>query len=161
MATALSSPNEEQTSIAVWHSTDGGETWRQITTHNTPAPWVDIVIPSGVVDNPLDQAIVVAGPYCLRPLRQGDGIWVSTTIDPSGANALSVVAAGDLERGGVLYAATAAGVFSSSDGGQIWRCIGQEMAGQVFTSLAIAYVDNKSYLYALSLGGVLYRRSLL
>jgi len=160
MGTAIAGTITKPARVALWRSTNDGATWRQITAQNTSARWVDIVMSSGVLDNPAEQAVVATGPYCLRPLRQAKDVWLSTTVDPSGANTMSVVSIGELDRGGALFAATGTGVFRSIDGGRTWHLYTEGLGSQSFISLALVSEEKKHSLYALSLGGIIWKRDL-
>jgi len=160
MGTAVSGGATKQARIAVWRSTNGGVTWRQITTQVTLARWIDIAMPTGVLENPAEQAILATGPYCLRPLRRAKDVWISTTVDPSGANTLSVVGVGEVDHGGLLFAATGTGVFRSIDAGRTWHPFMEGLTPQSFISLALVPSEQKISLYALSLGGMLWKRDL-
>ena len=160
MGTAVPATITKQARVAVWRSTNGGATWRQITTQITSARWVDIAMPSGVVDNPAEQSVLATGPYCLRPLRRAKDVWISTRVDPSGANTLSAVGIGEIDGGGVLFAATGTGVFRSIDGGRTWHPFMEGLVSQSFISLALVSGEHKNSLYALSLGGLLWRQDL-
>jgi len=160
MGTAIPATVTKQARIAVWRSTNGGATWRQITTQITSARWVDIVMPTGVLENPAQQAILATGPFCLRPLRRAKDVWISTRVDPSGANTLSVVGIGEVDGGGVLFAATGTGVFRSVDGGRTWHSFAEGLASESFISLALVSREGRDCLYALSLCGTLWKREL-
>ncbi|MBN1401672.1 MAG: hypothetical protein JXA74_12590, partial [Anaerolineae bacterium] len=159
MGTAIPATGNKQARVALWRSTNAGATWRQLTTQTTPARWVDIAMPEGV-ENPAEQAVVATGPYCLRPLRRAKDVWISTTVEPNEANVLSVLALGEIDQGGLLFAATGGGIFRSADGGRTWQPFSAGLSSQSFISLAGSHEDDKDVLYALSLGGSLWRREL-
>jgi photosystem II stability/assembly factor-like uncharacterized protein len=71
-----------------------------------------------------------------------------------------VVSIGEIDRGGVLFAATGTGVFRSIDGGRTWHPFMEGLVSQSFISLALVSRENKNSLYALSLGGLLWRQEL-
>jgi len=160
MGTAIPATVTKQARIAVWRSTNGGNSWRQITSQITPARWVDIVMPSGVLENPAQQAILATGSYCLRPLRRAKDVWISTRVDPSGANTLSVVGIGEIDGGGLLFAATGTGIYRSIDGGRTWHSFSEVLGAYSFISLALVSGQEGASLYAMSLGGLLWRREL-
>jgi photosystem II stability/assembly factor-like uncharacterized protein len=153
------SPNR-QGRVALWRSSNGGETWRQITTQVTPARWVDIQMPRDVVENAADHAVLATGAYCLRPLRRAKDVWISTRVDPNEANTLAVAAVGAIDQGGVLFAATGRGIYRSIDGGRTWQTFSQGLGGDSFLSLTAVQGNEGFSLYALSLGGILWRRDL-
>jgi photosystem II stability/assembly factor-like uncharacterized protein len=159
MGTAIPATGNKQARVALWRSTNGGAAWRQLTTQTTPARWVDIAMPTGV-ENPAEQAVVATGPYCLRPLRRAKDVWISTTVEPNEANVLSVLALGEIDQGGLLFAATGGGIFRSADGGRTWQPFSAGLSSQSFISLAARREGDVDVLYALSLGGSLWRREL-
>lgn len=165
MGTALPPAMDQQPRVALWRSTDGGGTWKQVTSLTTPARWIDIAMPIGTKTNPTEQAIFASGPYCLRPLRRAKDVWISTRVDPNGANTLSVVALGELDEGGLLFAATGTGIYRSIDGGRTWQTYNEGLTSQSFISLVAAPVavgeSDKPCLFALSLGGLLWKRELV
>ena len=157
MATSIPPEGSKAARIGVWRSTNSGATWRQITTQATPAGWVDIAMPLGVTDNPADQAVLATGPFCLRPLRRAKDVWISTRVDPSGANTLGVVAIGEVDGGGEMYAATGSGVYRSLDGGRTWQPFRDGLGSMSFIGITAVVRDDGYTLYALSLGGVMWK----
>ena len=107
--TSVAATRRTKGRVVLWRSRNKGRTWHQVTTQETDSRWMDISMPADVTDKVADQAVVVTGPFCLRPLRKAKDVWISTAVDPSGANVLSVVAIGDVDDGGVLVAATGNG----------------------------------------------------
>jgi photosystem II stability/assembly factor-like uncharacterized protein len=160
MGTASRSTPTKPARVALWRSTNGGGTWRQVTTQVTEARWVDIAMPLGVTENVAEQAVLATGPYCLRPLRRAKDVWISTQVDPSGANTLSVVALGEVDRGGILFSATGSGVYRSIDGGRTWHPFLDGLGSGSFISIAITRKDETNTLYAMSLGGSVWKREL-
>ena len=152
-------PNR-QGRVALWRSTNGGETWRQITTQVTSARWVDIQMPRDVAEGAADHAVLATGTYCLRPLRRAKDVWISTRVDPNEANTLAVTAVGGIDEGGALFAATGGGIYSSTDGGRTWQPFSQGLGSDSFLSIVAVQGDEGLSLYALSLGGLLWRRDL-
>jgi len=146
--------------VALWRSRDGGETWQQLTTQTTDARWVDIAMPIGVFDEVASQAVLATGAYCLRPLRRAKDVWISSRVDPKGANVLSVLAIGEIDHGAVLYAATGNGIFSSIDSGRTWQPFSEGLGADSFISIIAAANGQPEALYALSLGGIVWRYAL-
>ena len=146
--------------VALWRSTNGGGTWRQITTQVTPARWVDIQMPNDVTENAAENAVLATGSYCLRPLRRAKDVWISTRVDPGEANTLAVAAIGSVDQGGVLFAATGGGIYRSTDGGRTWQPYSQGLGDDSFLSVIAVQGDEGFSLYALSLGGMIWRRDL-
>lgn len=159
MGTAIPASPSQQARVALWRTTNGGANWRQVTTQVTTARWLEIALPVGVEQKAVEQAILATGPFCLRPLRRAKDVWISTRVDPSGTNALSVISIGEIDSGGTLYVATGNGVFRSIDGGRTWHAFLQPDEAQSFISLALAQNDGL-VLYALSLGGRLYKHQI-
>lgn len=157
MGTAIAATGNQQARVALWRSTNGGESWRQLTTQVTTARWMDIEMPLGVQEDVAAQAVVATGPFCLRPLRRAKDVWISTRVDPKGANALGVVVLGEIDQGGQLVAVTGNGIFRSIDGGRTW----QEFSEGVTTPSCVSIVGRpraEGYtLYALSLGGTVWK----
>lgn len=160
MGTAIPAVGSQQPRVALWRSTDGGATWRQVTTQNTPARWMDIAMPLRVSQNVADQAVLATGTFCLRPLRRAKEVWISTRVDPGGANTLSVLALGEIDSGGVLYAATGTGIYRSIDGGRTWQPFSQGLDRDSFISIVDKPQGDRDVLYALSLGGTVWKREL-
>jgi len=163
MGTAIPATSTQQPRVALWRSTNGGETWKQVTTQVTQARWIDISLPAGVVEGAPDQAILATGPYCLRPLRKAKDVWISTRVDPGGANTLGIVALGQVDDGGQIYAATGNGIYRSIDGGRTWQPFSEGLQGTSFIGIAMlrAQGDSQSpVLYTMSLGGALWKREL-
>jgi hypothetical protein len=131
-----------------------------VTSQVTEARWIDISMPVGVTGNAADQAVMVTGAYCLRPLRQLKDVWINTRVDPQGANALSVIALGEVDRGGTLFAATGTGVYRSIDAGRTWQPFMEGMDAGSFISIVAVREGDLDALYALSLGGSLWKRDL-
>ncbi|HHX45267.1 MAG TPA: hypothetical protein GX714_14955 [Chloroflexi bacterium] len=156
MGTSIPPEGGKGARIAVWRSTNSGATWRQITTQTTAARWIDIAMPLGVTEDPAEQAVLATGPFCLRPLRRAKDVWISTRVDPNGANTLGVVAIGEVDGGGQLYAATGSGIFRSLDGGRTWQPFRDGMDTTSFIGVTATASDAGYTLYALSLGGVLW-----
>lgn len=161
MGTASRATPTKPARVALWRSTNGGATWRQVTTQVTTARWVDIALPLGVAESAAEQAVLATGPYCLRPLRRAKDVWISTQVDPSGANALSVIAQGEVDRGGILFAATGSGVYRSIDGGRTWHAFTDGLGAGSFISLALVRRGEVDVLYAMSLGGSVWKRELV
>jgi len=155
MGTSIAGTGNRQPRVALWRSTNAGQSWRQITTQMTPARWVDIAMPVGVQEDVAGQAIVATGPFCLRPLRRAKDVWISTRVDPSGANNLSVAALGEIDAGGQLYSATGNGVYNSQDGGRTWQQFSSGLGSQSFISITVGPGQERK-LYALSLGGLVW-----
>jgi hypothetical protein len=160
MGTAVGATTMRQARVALWRSTNGGANWRQVTTQVTDARWIDIAMPSGITEHAVDQAVLATGWYCLRPLRRAKDVWISTRVDPQGANTLSVIALGEIDRGGTLYAATGTGIYRSIDGGRTWQPFMAGMSTESFISIVAAREGEQYVLYALSLGGSIWRRDL-
>jgi len=160
MGSSLVSPGAGDARVILWRSTNSGATWRQITAQNTDARWLDIAMPSGVTQDAASQAILATGPYCLRPLRRAKDVWISTHVDPNGANTLSVVAINEVDNNGLIFAATGAGIYRSIDGGRTWQRYREGLANSSFVSILATREDDVNTLYALSLGGVLWKRTL-
>lgn len=161
MGTAIPPEGSKGAHIAVWRSTNSGATWRQITTQATAARWVDIAMPIGVADQPADQAVLATGPFCLRPLRRAKDVWISTRVDPNGANTLGVVAIGEVDGGGELYAATGSGIYRSLDGGRTWQPFRDGLGSISFIGITAVPRNDGYTLYALSLGGVIWKCDLI
>jgi photosystem II stability/assembly factor-like uncharacterized protein len=159
MGTSIASNASQQARVALWRSTNGGVNWRQVTTQVTTARWLDIALPLGVKERAVDQAIMATGPFCLRPLRRAKDVWISTRVDPSGTNALGVVALGEIDNGGLLYIATGNGVFRSIDGGRTWHAFLQPEEAQSFISLSTTHEGDHTVLYALGLGGRVFKHT--
>jgi len=160
MGTAIPGTANRDPRVALWRSTNGGGTWRQVTTQASFARWMDIALPLGVQENVAEQAILATGAYCLRPLRRAKDVWISTRIDPNGANTLGVIILGELDEGGVLFAATGTGIYRSIDGGRTWHAYMDGLEAESFISIAAAPQGETYTLYALSLGGALWKREL-
>ncbi|NLV74598.1 MAG: hypothetical protein GXY52_07945 [Chloroflexi bacterium] len=157
MGTAIPATPVQQARVALWRTTNAGANWRQVTTQVTTARWLEISLPLGVTQHAIDQAVMTTGPFCLRPLRRAKDVWISTRVDPTGTNALSVVLIGEIDLGGKLYVGTGNGVFRSLDGGRTWHAFLQPDEAQSFISLTAAYEQGENVIYALSLGGRVYR----
>ena len=160
MGTALRATPNQQARVALWRSTNAGTTWRQVTTQVTTARWLDIAVPLEVTEQPAEQAVMATGPFCLRPLRRAKDVWISTRVDPYGANALGVVVVGEIDNGGVMYAATGNGIYRSIDGGRTWQLFAEGLGNQSFISISVTKQGDTQALYALSLGGTLYKHVL-
>ncbi len=117
-------------------------------------------MPSGAHHDPAAQAILATGPHVLYPSQSEGSAWVPATVDPSGANVLSVVAASEAGHGESVFAATASGVSRSGDGGHSWEPFMEGLNPRTFMSLALVSGPEKHSLYAMSLGGVLWRREI-
>jgi hypothetical protein len=157
MGTSIAPEGTKGARIGVWRSTNSGATWRPITTQATPARWIDIAMPLGVTDNPTDQAVLATGPFCLRPLRRAKDVWISTRVDPNGANTLGVTAIGEVDGGGEMYAATGSGIYRSLDGGRTWQPFRDGLESMSFIGITAVPRDEGYTLYALSLGGVMWQ----
>jgi photosystem II stability/assembly factor-like uncharacterized protein len=70
---------------------------------------------------------------------------------------LSVVAIGEIDNEGLLYAATGNGIYRSTDGGRTWHDFSEGIEGQSFVGLTAVYGEQDTTLYALSLGGLVWR----
>lgn len=149
----------QQPRVVLWRSTNAGADWRQLTTQVTDARWIDIAMPCGVVDDVANQAVLVTGPYCLRPLRRAKDVWISTKVDPNGANALGVLVLGELDGDGVIYVATGNGIYQSIDAGRTWERFSPGLGSE--SLISVVHVDDdgdgSSALYALSLGGLVWK----
>jgi photosystem II stability/assembly factor-like uncharacterized protein len=157
MGTAIAAAEGKPARVALWRSTDAGETWRQVTSQTTNARWLDITMPMGVQEDVAQQAILATGPFCLRPLRRAKDVWISTRVDPEGANTLSVVAMGEIDSGGRVYAATGNGVYRSMDGGRTWQPFSEGLTVESFIAITAVPRDEGYTLYAMNLGGVVWR----
>lgn len=146
--------------VVLWRSRDGGVTWQQLTTQATDARWVDIAMPLGVQDDVASQAVLATGAFCLRPLRRAKDVWISTQVDPQGANALSVVVLGEIDNGAQLFAATGNGIYRSLDSGRTWQIFSEGLTSDSFISIAAVGADRPQALYALSLGGLVWKHDL-
>ena len=158
MGTAIPATGSRDARVALWRSTNGGEDWRQLTAQTTDARWLDIAVPE---DDPeaINHVVMVTDAYCLRPLLRAKDVWISTAVDPRGANALSVEAIGPVDGGGVLYVSTGNGIYRSQDGGRTWHLCSQEIEPASFVALAVTPPPDRRLL-ALSLGGVVYSLAL-
>jgi photosystem II stability/assembly factor-like uncharacterized protein len=161
MGTAMAAVEGKPARVALWRSTDGGDTWRQVTSQATEARWLDITMPMGVQDDVAQQAILATGPFCLRPLRRAKDVWISTRVDANGANTLSVVAIGEIDAGGQVYAATGNGVYRSLDGGRTWQSFSDGLTVESFIAITTVLHDKGYTLYALNLGGLLWKREIV
>lgn len=157
MGTSIPTTGIKPARVALWRSSNAGESWRQVTSQVTMARWIDICLPLGVTDGAAEQAILATGPFCLRPLRRAKDVWISTQVDPTGANTLGVVALGEVDRGGLLFAATGGGIHRSIDGGRTWQSFMDGLSGGSFISIVARRHSESSALFALSLGGTLWK----
>jgi hypothetical protein len=160
MGTAVLASPTGEARVAVWRSVDGGATWRHVMAQATPARWADIVIPSGAPGNPLERAALATGPHVLFPSPEPERGWTGTIVDPSGASVLSVADTGETDQGRQLLAATGTGVFRSADGGRTWIPFLEGLSPQIFLGLAMVSREQQQSLYALGLGGVIWKREL-
>ncbi len=149
-----------QPRVVLWRSTNGGADWRQVTTQVTDARWIDIAMPRGVTDDVASQAVLVTGPYCLRPLRRAKDVWISTKVDPNGANTLGLLMLGELDGDGVVYAATGNGIYQSIDAGRTWERFAEGLAAESLISIVHAGSNGSGALFALSLGGLVWKYDL-
>jgi len=156
MGTSIPGAGTREARVALWRSTNRGEDWRQLTAQTTDARWLDIALPEDDPDA-INHVVMVTDTYCLRPLLRAKDVWISTTVDPRGANALSVVAVGPVDAGGELYVASGNGVHASTDGGRTWHPHSEGLEAHSFVNLAVTPTSDGRALLALSLGGVLYR----
>jgi len=154
MGTAIAATGSRDARVALWRSTNGGEDWRQLTAQTTDARWLDIAVPE---DDPeaINHVVMVTDAYCLRPLLRAKDVWISTAVDPRGANALAVEAIGPVDGGGVLFVSTGNGIYRSQDGGRTWQHTSQGIDTASFVALAATPPPDRRLL-ALSLGGVVY-----
>jgi photosystem II stability/assembly factor-like uncharacterized protein len=160
MGTAMPASEERPARVALWRSNDGGREWRQITSQVTEARWMEIAVPLGTPADPLAQAILATGPYCLRPLRRAKDVWISTKVDPDGANTLSVAAVSVADGDSRAFAATGNGIYVSEDGGRSWQDYSGGLTSESFISIAAGVDGSEDYvLYTLSLGGLLWKRA--
>ncbi len=160
MGTSTAVAGTREARVALWRSTNGGVSWRQVTTQVTSARWLDIAMPIGVTEKAAEQAVLATGPYCLRPLRRAKDVWISTQVDPAGANTLAVVSLGEIDGEGLIFAATGSGVFRSIDGGRTWHPFHEGLGSESIISIMASRRDDEDTLYALSLGGILWKRKL-
>jgi photosystem II stability/assembly factor-like uncharacterized protein len=160
VGTAVAATRRTKGKVLLWRSRNRGRTWHQVTTQETESQWMDITMPVGVAENVADQAVLATGPYCLRPLRKAKDVWISTVVDPEGANVLNLAAIGEIDEGAVLFAATGSGVFRSTDGGRTWHAFSDGIEGKSVVSLALTGEGDQHTLFALSLGGLLAKCSL-
>jgi len=126
----------------IWHSTDGGATWTQITSPSPIAPGWTIdgsTYPSTVYNGLSDRSTNNGASWTVLPPSVVDGGTTSAvTVDPSGT----------------LYAAVYnAGIYVSHDQGQSWTAIGSPVppsgsSGQLPNILGIAPVGASGTLYA-------------
>ena len=96
-------------------------------------------------------------------MRKAKDVWISTKVDPSGANTLGIVAMGQVDDGGQIYAATGNGLYRSIDGGRTWQPFGEGLQGTSFIGIAMRGAQdgaNGAVLYTMSLGGALWKREL-
>lgn len=158
LGTAVEVGWRKQPTVHVWRSTDEGRTWRKILDQPTSATWLDAVLPPAPTRHPYDAAFFATDTQCLRPLYGGHDVWVGTQVTAEGPNVLALAMDGDPSHGGALYAATSSGVFRSLDGGRTWQAIGSDGSSSSHVSVAVGrYGDGGRALYALELGGTLWR----
>jgi photosystem II stability/assembly factor-like uncharacterized protein len=165
----------QQSRLSIWRSADAGGSWRQAATHATPAGWLAIVIPPAGRADPAAQAILATGQHALYPSPRDGGAWVATTVEPSGASVLGLAACANADRQSAVFAATGTGVFRSTNNGRTWELFTEGLAlptppsldprtpiapSLAFVSLALVDRAGGRSLYALSLGGVVWRRAL-
>ncbi|NLT74464.1 MAG: hypothetical protein GXX94_09785 [Chloroflexi bacterium] len=160
VGTAIEATRRTKGRVVLWRSRNEGKTWHQVTTQETESRWMDITMPAGITERVADQAVIATGPFCLRPLRKAKDVWISTAVDPAGANVLSVVAIGEIDSGGALYAATGNGIYHSADGGRTWQPFSEGVEGLSFVAMTLVAEGESRRLYALSLGGMLYTRDI-
>ncbi len=160
VGTAIPAVGVNAPRVALWRSQDAGKSWHQVTTQPTDARWLYIAMPIGVTEDVASQAVLATGSYCLRPLRRAKDVWISTRVDPRGANVLGALSVGELDRDGVLYAATGNGIYRSLDGGRTWQSFAEGLGDESFISIVADGTPEPQALYALSLGGLVWKRSL-
>lgn len=160
MGTAIEGTRVKPPRVALWRSRNEGRTWHQVATQETDSRWVHIGMPVGVTDGVADQAVLATGPYCLRPLQRAKDVWISTPVDPNGANVLGVVAIGEIDNGAQLYAATGNGVYRSTDGGRTWHSFTEGMEGQSVIGLVLLTEGEQRTLCAMGLGGLIWKRAI-
>jgi photosystem II stability/assembly factor-like uncharacterized protein len=149
-----------QPRVVLWRSTNGGADWKQLTTQVTDARWVDIAMPRGVSDDAASQAVLATGPYCLRPLRRAKDVWISSKVDPNGANTLGVLVLGELDGDGIVLAATGNGIYQSIDAGRTWERFSDGLTAESVISIVHVGEVGSGALYALSLGGLIWKYEL-
>ncbi|MHB1294923.1 MAG: VPS10 domain-containing protein [Anaerolineae bacterium] len=160
MGTAIPMMGAKEARVALWRSTNAGADWRQVTTQVTLARWIDIALPVNVTENVAEQAVLATGPFCLRPLRRAKDVWISSRVQPNGANTLSIVAIGEIDEGGLLFAATGSGIYRSIDGGRTWQLVTNGVGTQSFISIVARPEGEGTTLFALTLGGTLWEYTL-
>jgi photosystem II stability/assembly factor-like uncharacterized protein len=160
MGTSIPATANAPARVALWRSRDGGSSWQLLTTQATDARWMDISMPLGVEEDVASQAVLATGAFCLRPLRRAKDVWISTRVDPKGANILSVVVLGEIDNGAMLFAATGNGVYRSIDSGRTWQLFSEGLAADSFISIAAVDSGQPKTLYALSLGGLVWKYTL-
>jgi len=160
MCTAPSRDRAVAGSLSVHRSTDAGRTWHTAVALEPGGWFVDMVALPGADGDATPHTIVAAGPQVVHLWGPAPEVAGRTLVDPSAAHilALAVRDAPGSER--ELLAATANGVFRSSDGGYTWRPLAAAPPEGSLVDLAVASSGRGPVLYAMSLGGVLWRRTL-
>jgi photosystem II stability/assembly factor-like uncharacterized protein len=158
--TAAPMPDEGNSRASVWCSTNAGSSWRRVADRETSTRQAHIVFTSGPDTNTVSRAAVAIGPYCMHfGVRDDDGA-VCSVVDPSGASVLSMIRTAGIAREGELYAATTSGVYRSIDAGLTWVLFDSGLPGLVFVSLAATSDAEQDSLYAMGLGGNVFRRDI-
>lgn len=148
----------KQPTVHVWRSTDGGRNWKKILDQPASATWLDAALPPAPGRKPYDAAYFATETQCLRPLSGGRDVWVGSQVSADGPNILALAMDGAPNHGGALYAATSGGIFRSLDGGRTWQPFGGEVKAGSYVSVSVGPAeDGRRALYALELGGTLWR----
>ncbi len=149
--------------IAIWRRTLPDGQWIGYFTRSTNNRVVVLGIPDSYGE---DQAFFIGnGESVYRPVPGGtertrEGIWplwLPGGVGRGGSPVLSLVAAPDFARNHTFFASTGDGVYVSRDDARTWRRLAPAPDGRPPVALAIPPGYSKDTLYALALGGRLWR----
>ncbi len=133
-------------------STDGGASW---TPSNSGLPFQQGFAPTSVQIDPADprRLLLVHIQRLWRSVDAGAS-WQRVDLQPGSSQFLEVSAVAFAARpAGTAFAATAGGLYRSSDGGASWKLAGHGLPVEEVTAVAVAPSDPKT-VYASSLSGV-------
>ena len=142
--------------IRLWRSDDRGSRWQVYLEHEAQNPWLAMALPPAPGSRPYNSGVFGIGSRIFRPSgsRRVEG-----RVSPHEPAILDLVYVPSSGKEYHLYAATAEGIFVSRDQGKAWKSYNEGLPEEPILSLvASPEYQRDKLLYALSLGGVLWRR---
>jgi photosystem II stability/assembly factor-like uncharacterized protein len=160
---ALFAATSVSSETVLWRSADGGVTWQRWLVERGPRAAVSIAVSPNY---PVDELVLVGlDSTILRPSRGAEEVrnrerrplWLRKKLAPASPRITSMAMSDDARD---VFVATSAGVFASRDQGRTFAEWSQGLDERPILAVAVSPVPQFREVFALELGGQLWRRSI-